>query len=164
MPIAEPDDCETVRSMEREDLPAVLAIERACYEYPWSEQIFNDCLRAGYMGLVLEQRDCLNGFTMVSSAAGESHILNLCVAPAKRRSGRAKVLLEQAIASVMLRGAEVMFLEVRPSNRGAIELYDSCGFVEIGRRPDYYAARNGREDAIVMSRQLLLPGADQPMQ
>jgi ribosomal-protein-alanine N-acetyltransferase len=55
------------------------------------------------------------------------------------------------------RGAERVFLEVRPSNRGAIALYDQEGFNEIGRRPRYYPARDGREDAIVMAIELLAP-------
>jgi len=144
---------ETVRLMEREDLVQVLAIERASYGFPWSEQIFRDCMQV-YLRLVLECDDRLSGFAIVSCAAGESHMLNLCVAPQMRRQGRAQVLIEQSIASVMVKGAKTMFLEVRPSNAGALELYRQIGFVEIGRRKNYYAAQDGREDAIVMSRDL----------
>ncbi len=144
---------ETVRVMEAEDLAQVMAIERASYDFPWSEQIFRDCMQV-YLCLVLEAADQLSGFAIVSCAAGESHMLNLCVAPRMRRHGRAQALLEQSIASVMIQGAKTMFLEVRPSNSGALKLYLQAGFAEIGRRKNYYAAKNGREDAIVMSREL----------
>jgi ribosomal-protein-alanine N-acetyltransferase len=145
------ESLETVRLMEREDLTQVLAIERASYGFPWSEQIFRDCMQV-YICMVLESADRLSGFAIVSCAAGESHMLNLCVAPQMRRQGRARALIEQSIASVMVKGAKTMFLEVRPSNLGALELYRQIGFVEIGRRKNYYAAQDGREDAIVMSR------------
>ena len=54
--------------------------------------------------------------------------------------------------------AERVFLEVRPSNTAAIALYDSAGFNEIGKRPNYYPGPRGREDAIVMAMELLAPG------
>ncbi|MGH8513826.1 MAG: ribosomal protein S18-alanine N-acetyltransferase, partial [Gammaproteobacteria bacterium] len=49
------------------------------------------------------------------------------------------------------RGAETMFLEVRPSNRRAQQLYARAGFKEIGLRPDYYPAHEGREDALTLA-------------
>lgn len=149
---------ETVRVMEPEDLPQVMQIERACYRYPWTEQIFRDCMRVGYLCLVLEQtidnNDTLAGFAIVSHAAGEAHILNVCIDPDKRRQGRAQALIGQAVASVLVQGAQILFLEVRPSNDAALALYRQLGFVEIGRRANYYTAEGGREDAIVMSLQI----------
>ena len=60
------------------------------------------------------------------------------------------------------RAAERVFLEVRPSNTGAIALYHDEGFNEIGRRPRYYPAKDGREDAIVMAMELLAPTGHWP--
>jgi len=111
---------------------------------------------------VLEHADGLCGFVVFSSAAGESHILNLCIDPACRRQGLAEALLTQAIATVIVAGASAMFLEVRVSNRAAISLYEKLGFVEAGRRTNYYKLRGKtrntvsgeREDALVMARDL----------
>ena len=152
----------TMRAMTKSDLPEVLRIEHQSYQLPWTKQIFRDCLKVGYHMLVLDSEDGLSGFVIFSSAAGESHILNLCIDPAGRRQGFAEALLTQAIATVIVAGASVMFLEVRVSNRAAIRLYEKLGFVEAGRRPNYYKVRgktssgpgSSREDALVMARDL----------
>lgn len=154
--------CSTMRVMETADLPEVLRIENASYQLPWTEQIFRDCLKVGYHTLVLEGASGLEGFVIFSCAAGESHILNLCIDPIRRRTGCAEVLLAQAIASVIVTGTTVMFLEVRVSNTAAIALYEKMGFVEAGRRANYYKTRgltpnsvgSAREDALVMARDL----------
>ena len=154
--------CASMRAMTTADLPEVLRIERQSYQLPWTEQIFRDCLKVGYHMLVLEDQGALSGFVIFSSAAGESHILNLCIEPAGRRQGFAEALLTQAIATVIVAGASVMFLEVRVSNLAAIQLYEKMGFVEAGRRTNYYKVRastsnnavHDREDAVVMARDL----------
>jgi len=151
-----------LRAMVTTDIPEVLRIEHGSYQLPWTEQIFLDCLRVGYGTLVLECADALHGYVIFSSAAGESHILNLCIDPASRRQGFAEALLAQAIAAVIVAGAKTMFLEVRVSNLAAINLYEKSGFVEAGRRPNYYKTRGktlnsvsgDREDALLMARDL----------
>ncbi len=139
------------------DLPEVLRIERASYQLPWSEKIFADCLEVGYQSLVAQTGQQLHGYVLFSVAAGESHILNLCIDPAQRHCGIAQTLMHQAIAGAILHGAEVMFLEVRVSNRSAISLYEKLQFVETGRRENYYniaGSNNRREDALLMARDL----------
>lgn len=152
----------TLRGMVKSDIPEVLRIEHASYQLPWTRQLFVDCLKVGYHTLVLECAGGLRGFVIFSSAAGESHILNLCIDPLARRQGFAEALLAQAIATVIVAGAKTMFLEVRVSNESAIRLYEKMGFVEVGRRPNYYKTSDkisnkvgsDREDAIVMAREL----------
>lgn len=153
--------------MQTDDIAEVMRIEQASYVLPWSEQIVRDCLKVGYHGLVLKQNDVMLAYVFVSCAAGEAHILNICVHPDHRRQGYAKALLHQSIATVIVKGAGVIFLEVRESNHSAIELYESIGFVEIGRRADYYRRRpksksssvaSRHEDALIMSRDLSLVG------
>lgn len=146
-----------IRVMTEADLGRVFEIECASYEFPWTLQIFKDCRRVGYHCLVLDDGDDLAGFAILSSAAGEAHVLNLCVDPMQRSSGRGEALLHQLIATAIFSGAKDLFLEVRPSNKTAIALYDRAGFVEIGRRENYYNANtsSGREDAIVMARSLV---------
>ncbi|HBK57367.1 MAG TPA: ribosomal-protein-alanine N-acetyltransferase, partial [Xanthomonadales bacterium] len=146
-----------LRAMREADIDAVMAIERRAYDFPWTPGIFLDCLRAGYGCWLLDGPSGIEGYTVVSVAAGEAHILNLCVAPQHQGRGLAKRLLKRALDSARWYAAERVFLEVRPSNTVAIALYRSAGFNEIGTRPGYYPARSGREDAIVMARELYLP-------
>ena len=143
-----------LRPMRDDDLDAVMEIERRAYPFPWTRGIFRDCLRAGYPALVLVARGDVVGYGLLSVAAGEAHILNVCADPALPRQGYGRRLLRALLLQARGRGAQRVFLEVRPSNPAAIALYDAEGFNEIGRRPRYYPAASGREDAIVMALEL----------
>lgn len=143
-----------VRPMQMRDLIGVLAVERDSYDYPWSRRIFEDCMQVGYCCLVAEDKGRIQGHGIMLSRAGEAHVLNLCVAPEYRRCGIAAQLLENLLSVAVGSGAGTAFLEVRPSNIGAIALYEHYGFHEIGRRPDYYPSPFGREEAVVMARAL----------
>jgi len=145
----------SLRPMREEDLPAVHSIEARAYEFPWSVGIFRDCLRADYPSWVMYDQARIEGYFLMSIAAGEAHVLNVCVAPELQGQGHGRRLLQALIQVARGRGAERIFLEVRPSNLGAIRLYHREGFNEIGRRPRYYPARDGREDALVMAMELL---------
>ena len=143
-----------VRSMTHDDLAQVSDIERRSYDFPWSHGVFRDCLLAGYGCLVLEQGDTLAGYSILSIAAGEAHILNLCVDPAYRSLGYGARLLDELIARARYADVKQIFLEVRPSNKNALALYRKYGFHRIARRPAYYQAHDGREDAEVLSLKL----------
>ena len=140
-----------IRSMSPVDLKAVAAVERASYEFPWSQGIFRDCLLAGYQSLVLEIAGVINGYAIMSVAAGEAHILNLCVHPECQQMGYGRRLLNALLVRAQEVGVERVFLEVRPSNDIAIKLYRSAGFEQIGVRPSYYQASSGREDAVIFA-------------
>jgi ribosomal-protein-alanine N-acetyltransferase len=140
-----------VRSMRVEDLDMVSALENASYEFPWSPGIFGDCLKAGHPCWVLCVGEAGAGYGILSTGAGEAHVLNLCIGPDWRGRGLGRHLLGRLLDVARWNGAERVFLEVRPSNPLARTLYESMGFREIGRRPRYYPARHGREDAIVMA-------------
>lgn len=145
-----------LRPMHESDIDAVMAVERRAYPFPWTHGIFRDCLRAGYPAWVLEQPEGrLLGYGVLSVAANEAHVLNICIDPHLQRQGRGRGLLRSLIHIARSHGAQRVFLEVRPSNPHAITLYLDEGFNEIGRRPRYYPARKGREDAIVMALELL---------
>lgn len=146
-----------MRPMREADLAAVAAIERRAYPFPWTPGIFQDCLRAGYECWVLAAGDELVGYGILSAAAGEAHVLNVCVAPERQGQGLGRRLLERLVDLARWHRVERVFLEVRPSNPAAIALYEQAGFNEIGRRPNYYPAHGGREDAIVMAMELLPP-------
>lgn len=140
--------------MRMQDLPAVVALERVSYDFPWTEGIFSDCLRAGHPCWALWVDGQLSGYGILSVAAGEAHVLNICIDPARRGEGLGRHLLRRLLDIARWNGAVRVFLEVRPSNPLAKALYESIGFNEIGRRPRYYPARDGREDAIVMALEL----------
>lgn len=133
------------------DVAAVSALENASYAFPWSAGIFSDCLRAGHSCWVLTQDSVTVGYGILSIGAGEAHVLNLCVDPARRSQGLGRHLLMRLLEIARWHRVQRMFLEVRPSNPHAIALYESVGFREIARRPRYYPAREGREEAIVMA-------------
>ena len=144
-----------VRGMRIEDVATVSTLENASYEFPWSAGIFSDCVKAGHPCWVLSVDSVIAGYGILSMGAGEAHLLNICVDPAYRGQGLGRHLLGRLLDIARWNGAERLFLEVRPSNPLAKALYESVGFNEIGRRPRYYPARNGREDAIVMVLDLL---------
>lgn len=148
-------DAAALRPMREADVEAVHDVERRAYEFPWTAGIFRDCLRADYMAWLLEREGAVIGYFLMSLAAGEAHVLNIAVAPEHQGRGHGRRMLRSLVHLARARGAQRIFLEVRPSNTGAIALYHQEGFNEIGRRPRYYPARDGREDAMVMAMELL---------
>ena len=150
------------RPMRQADVPVVAAMEDRSYAFPWTPGIFRDCLGAGYACWVAESEEGLMGYGVLSVAADEAHLLNLCVDPAWQGHGLGRRLLRRMIDLARWHMADRVFLEVRPSNPNAIALYASEGFVRIGQRPRYYPAKDGREDAIVMALELVAPGSAPP--
>jgi ribosomal-protein-alanine N-acetyltransferase len=121
-----------IRPMLEADVSAVVAIEQTSYRFPWSEGIFRDCLKVGYVCRVVEQFGTAAAYGIVSTGAGEAHILNLCVREDLR-----------------CRGIGARLLDDLPSNTAAIRLYQAFEFEQIGVRRGYYQAPGGREDAAV---------------
>ena len=143
-----------LRPMTEADLPRIHRIELASYEYPWTLGNFADSMNAGYSMWVREAEGEIIGYYIMMAAAGESHLLNLTIAPIWRRHGLGRDLLEHCMACACHHKADSMFLEVRTSNSAAIALYHSSGFVDLAVRRAYYPARQGREDALIMKREL----------
>lgn len=148
------NDLLRLRRMTADDLPSVLAIEAQNYGYPWSKGIFKDCFKAGYNCWVCEEMDRVLGYSIVSVAVGEAHILNISVDPAEQGQGIGRKMLENLIEVARNKKAEAVYLEVRPSNIGALALYQNMGFNEIGVRKGYYPTETGREDALMLALQL----------
>lgn len=144
----------SLRPMRESDLPRIHRIEQASYDYPWSLGNFTDSLQTGYSMWVREAEGEVIGYYAMMAAAGEAHLLNLTIAPSWRRHGLGRDLLQHCLARACDHRAESLFLEVRMSNAAAIALYHSSGFVDLAVRRDYYPARNGREDALVMKKEL----------
>jgi ribosomal-protein-alanine N-acetyltransferase len=143
-----------IRDMGFDDVVAIEALEAQAYPFPWSAGIFRDCLRAGYYCCVVELDDVPIGYAVMSSGAGEAHVLNLCVAEPWRGRGIGSYLLTHLLEFARSLAVREVFLEVRPSNVAAIRLYQSQGFAQIGVRRGYYQAVGGREDAVVLRKPL----------
>ncbi|MCK4742396.1 MAG: ribosomal protein S18-alanine N-acetyltransferase [Sulfuriflexus sp.] len=145
----------TVRPMRDVDVDAVLKIELDMYEFPWTEGILKDCLRVGYCCWVLCEDGGIVAYAVLSIAAGESHLLNVCVSAQCQRRGYGKQLVEHMLDLAKRHDAQVCLLEVRPSNTAAVTLYEKMNFVEVGTRPAYYPAKKGREDALILALELI---------
>ncbi|TCV94994.1 [SSU ribosomal protein S18P]-alanine acetyltransferase [Luteibacter rhizovicinus] len=143
--------------MHREDLDAVVAIEQESYDFPWTAGIFRDCLQVGHNCWVIVHDGEIAGYGILSVAAGEAHVLNICIANQHRGLGYGRRMMGRLLDLARWYGTERVFLEVRPSNPVAKGLYESLGFAQIGRRPGYYPAKSGREDAIVMALDMVSP-------
>ena len=148
-----------LRPMREHDLAQVVAVEQRAYEYPWSLGIFADCLRVGYCCWTLAEGETVIGYCIMAVASDEAHVLNVCVDPDRQREGHGRRMLEHMIDIARGHHATILFLEVRPSNAAAIGLYAGFGFRQLAVRRNYYPARAGREDALVLA--LDLP-ADEP--
>jgi len=142
--------------LREEDLDAVLEIEQATYDFPWTRGNFLDSLRAGYeMQGLLAPQSGLIGYFIAMQGAGELHLLNISVVPAEQRQGHARYMLDELRALARARAAAQLWLEVRVSNERARALYERYGFRNTGLRRGYYPALGRkREDAVVMSLQI----------
>lgn len=143
-----------LRTMSLEDIDQVLEIERSAYDFPWTANVFSECLKAGYVCRVCFDDDALVGYGIMSMGAGECHIMNLCVHPQKHGSGYGARLMSDLLQIAGQSRTHMAFLEVRISNQRAHALYQQLGFNEIGIRKNYYPARWGREDAYVLAKTL----------
>jgi ribosomal-protein-alanine N-acetyltransferase len=139
------------RAMVEADVDRVYANECAAYAFPWTRGNLEDCVREGKLCRVLQVDGMIAGHGVLAIAAGEGHLLNVCVAPEYQGLGLGRRLVEHLLELAVQGGADVVFLEVRWSNAPAIALYESVGFNAIGTRPNYYQAPSGHEDAQVMA-------------
>lgn len=144
----------SIRVMLNTDVAGIMNIETRAYTFPWTAGIFRDCMGAGYCCYVLETKAEIMAYAVMSVAVKEAHILNICVSPDMRGAGYGRALMDRLITLARQLDADMMFLEVRPSNAAALRLYDKLGFNEIGVRRNYYPAAEGREDALILAKQL----------
>lgn len=140
--------------MNERDLDTVTALEAGLQAFPWTRANFMDSLIAGHSIWVLRVGGDLVGFSVVMSVIDEAHLLNIGVCQRYRGQGYGARLLRHAMENARLNRVAKLFLEVRPSNQRAVELYRHFGFRQIGLRKDYYPATIGREDALVFDKEL----------
>lgn len=146
--------------MRSRHVALVGTMERRNYEFSWSDRIFRDCLKTGYICQLVQLGTEVIGYGVMQIGADEAHILNLCIDQPFQRQGFARLLLEHLIQQAGVHRAHIVFLEVRPSNHRAVKLYQLSGFNEIGLRKGYYDSHQGREDALVMARSVIFEGQE----
>ena len=140
-----------------ERLDALLAVEQAAYSHPWTRGNFIDALAAGYQAQLLVAGGQILGYFVAMPGVQEAHLLNITVAPAHQRQGWARFLLDALCLWSRGQRAQWLWLEVRASNAPARALYTGYGFQQVGIRKGYYpAGQSHREDAVVMSLNLMV--------
>ncbi len=140
--------------MRESDIDAVVSAEQCIYAFPWTRGNFTDSLKAGHCAWICREAGDLVAYAVMMSAMDEVQLLNLSVLPEHRRRGLGSELLVHMFDAARRYGATRMLLEVRAGNESGLALYRRFLFGEIGRRRGYYPAAKGREDAIVMARDL----------
>ena len=138
-----------IKRLSAESAGKVAETEKICFSHPWSEATVAsemDSRFSDFFGAFCEEE--LAGYIGGRTIAGETEIFNVAVKPEFRRKGIAKALIEKFIEASREKETQQIFLEVRTSNLGAINLYEKCGFVFCGIRKDYYD--DPKENAILM--------------
>ena len=136
------------------DIKKVHALECRVYSFPWSQVIILDCINSRYECWMIKQLGRVIAYSVMMVGADEGHLLNLCVDAKFRRQGYASYMVRFLTDIAVTRNAKRMFLEVRESNRQALNLYSKLGFQQIGRRVNYYPTETDREDALVLAKLL----------
>lgn len=140
----------TIRPAAERDLPALAALESACFSHPWSEKSLAEMLGNGRsLFLIAEGEGELLGYLGMEYVLDEGGITNVAVFPAHHRQGIANALIQDLLRRAKGLGLATVTLEVRETNAPAIALYQKHDFVPVGRRKNYYTSPT--EDAILMT-------------
>lgn len=138
----------TLRKMEKNDLPALAELEKACFSDPWSEKMIEDLLENPWDEVyVLEEKGVI-GYINYRFLAGEGELMRIAVLYAERGHGYSKLLMDAMMDAASKNGISDITLEVRAGNIPAIALYRSYGFVREAVRKGYY--HDPIEDADIM--------------
>lgn len=137
------------KRMMPEHVAQVAQLEKLCFSCPWSEiSVSGELSNPLSLWIVAVEGEQVIGYVGSQSVMGESDMMNIAVAPNFRRQGVARMLVKELIAQLKYNDVYCLTLEVRVSNIPAIKLYEKMGFVQVGRRPNYYTAP--KEDALIL--------------
>ena len=138
----------SIRTMTRDDIPAVATLEQQIYDSPWSVRVFYDELAMVNRRYVVAEEDGVGivGYAGLLVVESDAHITTLAVEPQARRHSLGTRLMMELVAAAIGSDVDHITLEVRMSNEGAQRLYQKFGFAPVGLRKDYYRD----EDALVM--------------
>ena len=138
--------------MTRQHVAQVAALEKLCFSAPWSEDSVAGVLENSLsVWLICEDRGKVLGYVGSQTVLDETDMMNIAVLPEARRAGIGERLILSLIELLKDRGSRSLTLEVRASNTPAISLYEKLGFLQVGRRPNYY--RSPREDALILRKE-----------
>ncbi len=141
-----------ITSMKPAHVPAVAALEKQCFSDPWSAaSLASELENPRSLWLVALDGDRLAGYVGSQAVLGEADMMNLAVDSAYRRQGVGRDLVRALIAALGERQVTSLTLEVRDSNFGAISLYESLGFQQVGLRRNYYF--HPREDGRILKKE-----------
>lgn len=145
----------SIEPMTEADVAWIVEAESNLHAFPWTRGNFVDSLDAGYACWTMRRNGAPVAYAVLLLVLDEAHLLNISVIEAAQRQGIASRFIAHLVDQARRCGATQMFLEVRPSNEAALGLYRIQAFQAVGRRKHYYPAPGGgREDAIVMRRDL----------
>lgn len=138
--------------MTNDHTEQVAALEKACFSMPWSENaIISELTNPLSLWLVALDGENVVGYVGSQSVMGEADMMNIAVHNAYRRQGIAMELVSRLVLALRERNVFSLTLEVRASNKGAVSLYNTLGFTQVGRRPNYYSAP--KEDALILRKE-----------
>ncbi len=140
-----------IEPMKFKDIDAVLALENRAHAFPWTQANFNGSLESNDSAWILNVDGKQLGYVVFRVTMDEAELLNITISPDYQRRGYGMLLINHVFSIARTYHAKRLLLEVRPSNGAGIGLYQHAGFTEIGRRKAYYAAAQGREDAVVLA-------------
>ena len=141
-----------VIKMNASHVDAIAALEKRCFSDPWSvNSITSELNNPLSLWLVAVDGETVAGYVGSQSVLGWADMMNIAVAPAYRRQGVGEKLILDLIRLLQEEKVTCLTLEVRASNEPAIGLYEKLGFVQVGRRPNYY--HNPREDALILRKE-----------
>ena len=138
--------------MTRQHVTQVAALEKLCFSAPWSEaSVAGELENPLSVWLVCVDQGKVLGYVGSQTVLDETDMMNIAVLPEARRAGIGERLILSLIELLKDRGSRSLALEVRASNTPAISLYKKLGFLQVGRRPNYY--RGPREDALIFRKE-----------
>ena len=131
---------------------AVAELEKLCFSAPWSENsVRSELTNPLSLWLVAVERDRVVGYIGSQTVLDEADMMNVAVSPDARQKGVGQALVTELVLRLQAKGVRTLTLEVRASNEPAKALYQKLGFIQVGRRPNYY--RNPREDALILRKE-----------
>ena len=141
-----------ITNMREQHVAQVAALEKLCFSDPWSEKsVASELNNKLSLWLVAEDHGTVLGYVGSQTVLPETDMMNVAVSPERRREGIAEALVDALVSELKNIGSTSLTLEVRASNMPAIGLYEKMGFLEAGRRKNYY--RNPREDALILRKE-----------
>ena len=141
-----------IREFEPQDVAEIAELEKVCFSDPWSENsIASELHNPLSCWLVAVENNRVVGYVGSQTVLDGSDMMNIAVAPNFRRMGIAQAMVSNLIGRLKERNSRCLILEVRVSNLPAIALYEKMGFIQVGRRRNYY--QNPKEDALILRKE-----------